>query len=165
MAENEGDRGAPRNDSGGLMKKVGPLPIWAWMVLIFIIAMVYAYVKKGKAGGAVDPETGLPQGSSGDLQARQNLQQLQSAAQRAGTAAGGGQVPPTIIQNYPAATTIAFPVRGSAFGFNGSPSWAAHARKGGPGPRGPGHHGHDGHPERHWNGGEPHHPGGPGGGH
>jgi hypothetical protein len=153
-------------DSNALTRKIGPLPIWVWMALVFVAAMVFSYAKKGAGKGAIDPETGLPLGTSADQQAMQQLNQLQNAASRG---AGGSQTPPTIIQNYPASTTtIAFPLHGSAFGSNGSPSWpvhAPHARKGGPGPRGPGHKPWE-HGDHGWNGGEPHHHGGgPGAGH
>lgn len=150
-------------DSSALTHKIGPLPVWVWMALVFVLAMVFSYAKKGAGKGAIDPQTGLPMGSAADQQALQQLQQIGSAAQR-GASSSGSQTPPTIIQNYPASTTVttAFPLHGSAFGNNGSPSWAVkapRARKGGPGPRGPGHKPWE-RGDQGFNGGEPHHPGG-----
>jgi hypothetical protein len=140
------------------------------MALVFVAALAYSFFKKDTGGGKIDPQTGLPMGTNADQQALQQLQQLQNAASRSGGGAGGSQTPPTIIQNYPASTqiTTAFPLHGSAFGNNGSPSWPVHApraRKGGPGPRGPGHKPWE-HGDHGFNGGEPHHEGGgPGAGH
>jgi hypothetical protein len=83
------------SDSTALTRKLGPLPVWLWGVLVLIAAVIYSSLKSRK-GGAVDSKTGLPAGSQADQQALQDLQTLQQASQsRSG--AGGTQAAPIVI--------------------------------------------------------------------
>ena len=48
MAE-ETEAAAPRKSGGGgnpITRKIGPLPMWAWLAIFTVVIFVYAYIKK-----------------------------------------------------------------------------------------------------------------------
>ena len=88
MADDEGG-GAPaygRGSSGGdggssspFLRKLGPLPVWAWMLIALGVAVAVSAWRKNKAASTAAATT---------------------AQTNAAAAAGAAQTPPFVIQNY-----------------------------------------------------------------
>ena len=70
MSETAPESTAPRSSGGGAMatlgRKMGPLPIWGWMVVMLVIAGVYYFIKssKSKSGSSTNTGTGSAAGST-----------------------------------------------------------------------------------------------------
>jgi hypothetical protein len=69
---------------GAFAKKIGPLPVWAWMGVGLVGAMGISALRSGKNS------------NSQNQQAQQQL----AAAQQAALAANANQTPPYVTQNY-----------------------------------------------------------------
>lgn len=49
--------GEGRSSGGGIGRKIGPLPLWGWAVIVGVLVLVYAYYKKSKSTTAAASTT------------------------------------------------------------------------------------------------------------
>ncbi len=62
---------APPKSSSGLKKKVGPLPLYGWVLIVLAVAAYFLFFRKGTVGSSTAPETSasIPVQSSADQSA------------------------------------------------------------------------------------------------
>lgn len=92
MSESMPESGGGGGGATGLTKKIGPLPMWGWMLIIGVVAIAFSYYKKSKSTTSTSSGTG--------------------AAAASGQAAGGvdsSLVPQFINQTYNQETPPAAP--------------------------------------------------------